>query len=200
MAYIRAPSQRPKAFITMGYSPESIHLRYTQPRTKPRTNLTTTLLDQAVSALQTKFGDAPSTAIVLGSGLGVLVESAKHTESVSYKEVGLPTTNVSGHAGQLVIGELGGSRVALLSGRIHVYEGRSMEEVVRNVRAMAQWGVKRVVLTNAAGAIEPNLSASVYMIPIGSNFNPTSEAGSATCNNFILIAIKRHDRIVTTTG
>ena len=96
--------------------------------------MTTTLLDQAVSALQTKFGDAPPTAIVLGSGLGGLVESAQNTQSVSYKEVGLPTTNVSGHAGQLVIGELGGSKVALLSGRIHVYEGRSMEEVVRNVR------------------------------------------------------------------
>ena len=163
MAYIRAVSERPKAFILRTNPPKFLQLRYTRRRTKPRINLTTTLLDQAVSALQTNFGDAPSTAIVLGSGLGGLVESAKNTESISYNKVGLPTTNVSGHAGKLVVGELGGSKVALLSGRIHVYEGRSMEEVVRNVRAMAQWGVKRVVLTNAAGAIDTSLEVGDLM-------------------------------------
>jgi len=126
--------------------------------------LTTTFLDLAVTSLQERFGDAPSTAIVLGSGLGGLVQAASQTQSAPYGELGLPVPNVSGHAGELVVGKLGSASVALLSGRIHVYEGRSMEEVVRNVRAMALWGVKRVVLTNAAGAIDPNLGVGDLMV------------------------------------
>lgn len=125
--------------------------------------MTTTPLDFAVSALQKRFGQAPSTAIVLGSGLGGLVQAASETESAPYGELGLPVPNVSGHAGELVVGRLGTASVALLSGRIHVYEGRSMEEVVRNVRAMALWGVKRVVLTNAAGAIDPTFEVGDLM-------------------------------------
>jgi purine-nucleoside phosphorylase len=125
--------------------------------------LTTQFLDLAVSALRERFGDAPSTAIVLGSGLGGLVKAASETQTAPYGELGLPVPNVSGHAGTLVVGKLGSASVALLSGRIHVYEGRSMEEVVRNVRAMSLWGVKRVVLTNAAGAIDPKLGVGDLM-------------------------------------
>ena len=116
-----------------------------------------------MTALKERFGAPPSTAVVLGSGLGGLVDAAENTDSASYSELQLPTTSVSGHAGRLVIGELGGSKVAFLSGRIHVYEGRTMEEVVRNVRAMALWGVKRIVLTNAAGAVNPELQVGQLM-------------------------------------
>ena len=125
--------------------------------------MTISLLHTAVAALQKRFGDPPSTAVVLGSGLGGLVDAAENAQSAAYSELHLPTTSVSGHAGRLVVGELGGSKVAFLSGRIHVYEGRTMEEVVRNVRAMALWGVQRVVLTNAAGAVHKELRVGQLM-------------------------------------
>ena len=120
-------------------------------------------LHLAAAALRQVFGEPPATAIVLGSGLGGLVESAKNAASAPYNSLNLPTTGVSGHAGEVVVGYLGQAKVAFLSGRIHVYEGRSMEEVVRNVRAMALWGVKRVILTNAAGAVDPKLKVGQLM-------------------------------------
>jgi purine-nucleoside phosphorylase len=87
----------------------------------------------------------------------VLVEHATVLDRVPYSELGLPSPSVEGHAGELVLAELEGVRVVLLSGRIHAYEGAPMDQVVAHVRAMAAWGVKRVVLTNAAGAVRPGL-------------------------------------------
>ncbi|HJN76983.1 MAG TPA: purine-nucleoside phosphorylase [Myxococcota bacterium] len=114
-------------------------------------------LRQVADAIQSSLGEAPATAIVLGSGLGGLVAKARNRRSVPYAEVGLPETSVEGHVGRLVTGRLGGVPVAFLSGRVHVYEGRPMEEVVLAVRALATWGVQRVVLTSAAGAVDPSL-------------------------------------------
>jgi purine-nucleoside phosphorylase len=123
-----------------------------------------TPLERAVEALRTRFGQAPSTAIVLGSGLGILVDQAQDVTSVPYGELNLPGPTVEGHAGTVVVGRLGSARVALLSGRIHVYEGRPMDEVVLAVRAMAVWGVERVVLTNAAGAVDPRFRPGDVML------------------------------------
>ncbi len=122
-------------------------------------------LDRAVDALRGSFGDAPPTALVLGSGLGALVSRIGDPMSVDYGSLGLPTTGVGGHAGRAVVGQLGSGRAILLSGRVHLYEGRPLEEVVRAVRAVARWGVKRVVVTNAVGAIDPALSAgSLFLV------------------------------------
>ena len=114
-------------------------------------------LRQVADAIQKSLGGAPSTAIVLGSGLGRLASMARDRRAVPYAELGLPETSVEGHLGRLVTGRLNGVPVALLSGRIHAYEGRPMEEVVLAVRALATWGVQRVVLTSAVGAIDPSL-------------------------------------------
>lgn len=119
---------------------------------------------EAAQAIERALGPAPTTAVVLGSGLGGLVERARHRRAVPYDEVGLPVTTVSGHAGRLVSGRLGGVPVAFLSGRIHAYEGRTMDEVVCAVRAMSAWGVKRIVLTSAAGALDPALSPGELMV------------------------------------
>ena len=117
-----------------------------------------TTLRQVADAIQENLGDAPATAIVLGSGLGGLVSDARHRRAVPYSDLSLPQTSVEGHVGRLVTGRLGGVPVAFLSGRIHAYEGRPMDEVVLAVRAVAAWGAKRVVLTSAAGALDPKLS------------------------------------------
>ena len=123
-----------------------------------------TALERATNALRGHFGDAPPTAIVLGSGLGVLVDQATDRVVVPYAALGLPATDVPGHAGQVVVGSLGGVRCALLSGRVHVYEGRPADEVVLAVRAMSRWGVQRVVLTNAAGGVEPGYRPGDVML------------------------------------
>ena len=104
-----------------------------------------------------RFGGPPRVVIIWGRGVGVLRHSLKDEKSASYAELGLPTTSVVGHDGSLLVGRLGGTRVAMLSGRLHSYEGRSMEENVRAVRAMACWGVKILVMTSAVGSLTTDL-------------------------------------------
>jgi purine-nucleoside phosphorylase len=113
---------------------------------------------QAVSdALQQRLGDAPATAVVLGSGLGGFVDALQGQTTARFDEVGLPQSTVAGHAGRLVVGTLGAARLVVLSGRVHLYEGRSAGEIVRYVRALHRWGVKRLLLTNSVGGIRDGL-------------------------------------------
>jgi inosine/guanosine/xanthosine phosphorylase family protein len=114
--------------------------------------------DVAAELCRSRFGPPPRAVIILGSGVGVLRESLEGEQSAPYGEVGLPVTSVIGHDGSLLVGELAGTRVAMLSGRLHSYEGRSMEENVRAVRAMAAWGVEILVMTSAVGSLHTHLS------------------------------------------
>lgn len=114
-------------------------------------------LNGVVVALAARFGPAPHLGVVLGSGVGGVVDALTDAESAPSAEVGLPSSSVQGHASRVVVGKLGGARVAVLSGRVHLYEGRSPEEVVRGVRALARWGVARVLLTNASGGLTREL-------------------------------------------
>lgn len=93
-------------------------------------------------------------ALVLGSGLGGFVQRVRGATVVPYSAiVGMPKSRVPGHAGMLVIGEVGGVRVVVQQGRVHLYEGWSAHEVTRAVRSFAQVGVRSIVLTNAAGGM-----------------------------------------------
>ncbi len=107
-----------------------------------------------------RLPSSPQVAVVLGSGLGEISLGAASVE-IPYADIpGFPGSAVAGHPGRLALcGE-----VALLRGRPHYYEGRSMEEVVRPVRAMALLGVRTVVLTNAAGAVNPAFQPGDLMI------------------------------------
>lgn len=111
----------------------------------------------AAEALRQHFGDAPPTAIVLGSGLGPVVDRVVGAVPVGFAALGLPTSGVVGHAGRVVRGTLGGHEVAVLSGRVHLYEGWTAGEVVRGVRALGAWGVRHLVLTCSAGGISAGL-------------------------------------------
>jgi purine-nucleoside phosphorylase len=98
-------------------------------------------------------------ALVLGSGLGAFADTLEDAEAVPFSDLdGLPSTGVPGHSGQLVVGRVSGSRVAVMQGRVHLYEGHGVHVVVRAVRALAGAGIEHVVLTNAAGAIRGGLS------------------------------------------
>jgi purine-nucleoside phosphorylase len=106
--------------------------------------------------LHEAFGPAPKTAVILGSGLsGVAKALSPEDRRAPYADVGLPATGVSGHAGALITGTLGGARVALLAGRVHAYEGHPMARVVASTRAMAAWGVKELLVTSAVGGLDP---------------------------------------------
>ncbi len=103
-------------------------------------------------------------AIVAGSGLGSIAAAFTRTQAISFAEVeGMPAAGVPGHAGRFLAGELGGVRVLLQEGRVHLYEGRSAEEVTRSVRAFARIGCGAVVLLNAAGSLRRDWKSPVLM-------------------------------------
>jgi purine-nucleoside phosphorylase len=104
-------------------------------------------------ALLKQLGSAPATALILGSGLGPVVEGLTVSAEAGYADLGLPQSRVAGHAGRAVRGVLGSVDVAVFSGRVHLYEGHSPDVVVRGVRALARWGVKRLILTCSVGGI-----------------------------------------------
>jgi len=111
------------------------------------------------------FGTAPELAIVLGSGLGPVVDAMRDTQEVSFTELGLPQSTVAGHAGHAIVGHFAGRRTLIMSGRVHAYEGLPMPQLVRGVRAMHLWGVKHLLLTNSAGGISQGLEpGEVVMI------------------------------------
>jgi len=123
-------------------------------------------LDAAVSVLQQRAGAAPDVAIVLGSGLGDFATTLTGAVTLPYGELpGWPSSAVMGHAGTLVVGtHASGARVAALAGRAHLYEGHHVSRAVFGVRAMVRWGVKRIVLTNAAGGINTAFTQGALML------------------------------------
>jgi purine-nucleoside phosphorylase len=112
-------------------------------------------LDAAADVIRKKAKEQPVIGLVLGSGLGAFAQALSGRETISYHEIPyFPVpTGVVGHAGELVLGSVGPTPVVVLSGRIHFYEGRSIQDVVFPVRVLARLGVRAVVLTNAAGGV-----------------------------------------------
>lgn len=107
----------------------------------------------------------PAVGIVLGSGLGGLVDSLAGAVSCDYAEIGgLPSGSVAGHAGKLHLGVLGGVEIAVAQGRVHVYEGRTAREAAATMRLFHELGIGTVVLTNAAGIVNANLKPGRWML------------------------------------
>jgi len=101
----------------------------------------------------------PVVGVVLGSGLGALADRFEGAVSIPYQEIPeFPAVSVAGHAGRLVVGTLGGVPLAAMQGRVHAYEGWSAEDIVFGVRLLAATGVRALLVTNAAGAVNPGLA------------------------------------------
>ncbi|MBN1499613.1 MAG: purine-nucleoside phosphorylase [Spirochaetes bacterium] len=112
---------------------------------------------------QTKF--RPETSIILGSGLGDLAEYITEKEFIEYEKIPhFPVSTVSGHAGRLVFGKLKGVAVMAMQGRFHFYEGYSMQEVAYPVFVMKLTGIKKLIVSNAAGGINREFSPGTLMI------------------------------------
>ncbi len=107
----------------------------------------------------------PSLAIVLGSGFQqAIARLMVETEIGYHKLAGFPPVGVSGHAGKLLLGHLGGTPVAVLSGRAHFYEGHAMEQATFAMRVLAEFGIQDVLLTNAAGGVNRSFHPGDFMM------------------------------------
>lgn len=106
----------------------------------------------------------PTLAVILGSGFHHVLSELKVEAEISYSRLpGFPPVGVSGHAGQLLIGKLGGTPVIVLSGRAHFYEGHPMERVTFAVRALGAYGIRDLLLTNAAGGVNRGFRPGDFM-------------------------------------
>ena len=127
----------------------------------------------------------PEWAIVLGSGLGPVVDAVEIQARVPYSEIPeLPVSQVAGHAGQFVFGRLGGREVVVAQGRAHLYEGHRAAAVTAGVRWMAERGVSRLVLTNAAGTLNPGFAPGSWMM-LSDHLNLTGTSPLLGGPNFI---------------
>lgn len=107
----------------------------------------------------------PSTAIILGTGLGRLAEEIEVIESFDYKDIpNFPISTVEGHSGRLIFGRLGGKDVLAMQGRFHYYEGYDMKQVTFPVRVMYELGIKTLFVSNAAGGMNPDFEIGDIML------------------------------------
>lgn len=121
--------------------------------------------NDAVQLIRRKSGvGAPDLAVILGSGLSEVAEAAEILCRLSYQSLaGMPGTSVHGHKGELLVGRLSGKTIWFFSGRFHLYEGYSAPEVVAPVVLAGAAGCSRILLTNAAGAINESFKIGSFM-------------------------------------
>lgn len=105
-----------------------------------------------------------TTAIILGSGLGEFAGSLEHIGSYEYSGLGLPASKVPGHAGRFVVVRLGDRPLLIAQGRVHLYEGWEASEVVSAVVMMHEIGIRTLILTNAAGTVNPEFAPGSWMM------------------------------------
>src|SRR5471032_1658023 len=120
---------------------------------------------RAAQAIHDRTGERPRIAIVLGSGLGDFADEFVDAVAIPYQEIpGFPVSTAQGHAGRLVIGKVENVSVLAMQGRVHFYEGYSLEEVTFPTRTFKLAGIDTLVLTNAAGGISAQLSPGALML------------------------------------
>lgn len=140
-------------------------------------------IKQTAEFIQQKVNFTPEVGIILGTGLGGLVNHIEIAHSLPYNEIpNFPVSTVEGHAGRLIFGTLGGKRVVAMQGRFHYYEGYAPEQVVFPVRVMKMLGIENLFVSNASGGINSSfrvgdlmvITDHINLIPnvlIGKNYN-----------------------------
>jgi purine-nucleoside phosphorylase len=124
--------------------------------TAPRMPTLYDTVQRAASFLRSRRDETPDVAIILGTGLGGLAEEVRNGTAVPFGEIpGFPVSTVPGHKGQLLLGTLGGRRVAMMEGRFHLYEGYALEQITLPVRVLRALGAKALIVSNACGGMRP---------------------------------------------
>jgi purine-nucleoside phosphorylase len=122
-------------------------------------------IDEALASLRTKTSMQPAIGIILGTGLGGLAREIRTEVAVDYQDIPhFPVSTVESHHGRLIFGELGGKQVVAMQGRFHFYEGYSMKQVTFPVRVMKFLGVRTLLISNAAGGMNPQFARGNIMI------------------------------------
>ncbi|MDE5568294.1 MAG: purine-nucleoside phosphorylase [Muribaculaceae bacterium] len=122
-------------------------------------------IKQTADFLHSKVSDMPQTAIILGTGLGDLVDHITDKQFIPYHDIpNFPVSTVEGHSGNLIFGSLGGKRVMAMQGRFHYYEGYDMKQVTFPVRVMQALGIKTLFVSNAAGGMNKEFRVGDVMV------------------------------------
>lgn len=122
-------------------------------------------IKESVAYIQKKYNTKPAVGIVLGSGLGSFTAEMKVEMEIDYDDIPhFPVSTVEGHHGKLIFGELGGKKVVAMAGRFHYYEGYTPEEVVFPIRVMKFLGIDTILISNAAGGMNPGFKVGDLMV------------------------------------
>ena len=122
-------------------------------------------LEKCLKSIRKKTNFKPEKAVILGSGLGDYAEKIQIEKIVKYTDIeDFPVSTVQGHKGQFVFGYVKDVPVVLMQGRVHYYEGYSMQDVVLPTRLMGMMGAKKILLTNAAGGVNPSFRPGDFML------------------------------------
>lgn len=121
--------------------------------------------DEAAAALRARTRHKPTVAMILGSGLGAIADAVVGPDIVPFSEVPFfPASTVVGHTGRLLFGELAGQTVMVMQGRVHFYEGYTMAQVTLPIRVMQRMGIGTLIVTNAAGGVNPKYQPGDVML------------------------------------
>ena len=122
-------------------------------------------LQNCLACVRAKTDFVPDVALILGSGLGALADEIEAVATVDYHDIeGFPISTVVGHKGRFVFGYFGNTKVVIMQGRVHFYEGYSREDVLLPTRLMILMGAKTLFLTNAAGGVNRSFNAGDFML------------------------------------
>ncbi len=122
-------------------------------------------IQKAHRYIVSKLDFKPQFGIILGTGLGGLINEIEIEETISYDDIpNFPISTVESHHGKLILGHLAGKRVVALQGRFHYYEGYTMQQVTFPVRVMKMLGIERLFVSNAAGGLNPDYQISELML------------------------------------
>ena len=123
------------------------------------------IINETAQYIQSKISGNPTTAIILGTGLGELVNHIDIKEELEYKDIpNFPVSTVEGHSGKLIFGFLGGKYIMAMQGRFHYYEGYDMKQVTFPVRVMQKMGISRLFVSNAAGGMNKEFQVGDVMV------------------------------------
>ena len=123
------------------------------------------LLKETLSVIQNKTQSKPKIGIILGTGLGALADEIEKEQTFSYTDLPhFPISTVEFHAGNLIFGKISGKEIVAMQGRFHYYEGYTMKQITYPIRVMRELGVETLMVSNAAGGLNPLFRASDIMV------------------------------------